>query len=71
MYPGYSGYSLYAALVSSPFLSSGSNEIDMGDGDDTSVVRESSSFHIIEVDGLGSTDGQGWSWLEIGFIYWR
>ena len=31
-------------------------------------MKESSGFHIIEVDGLGSADGQQWSWLEIGFI---
>ena len=55
-------------VMSSYFWSSGTNEIDMGAGDDTSIVKESSGFHIIEVDGLGSTDGQGWSWLEIGFI---
>ena len=40
-------------VMSSYFWSSGTNEIDMGDGDDTSIVKESSGFHIIEVDGLG------------------
>ena len=45
--------------------SSGSNEIDMGNGDDTSIVKESNGFHIIEVD---ASNNQGWSWLEIGFI---
>ena len=44
-----------------------SNEVDMGDGDDISIVKELSGFHISEVDGMGSMDGQGWSWLEIGF----
>ena len=47
------------------FSSSGSNEIDLGDGDDTSIVKESKGFHIIEVD---ASNNQGWSWLEIGFI---
>ena len=46
------------------FSSSGSNEIDLGDGDDTSIVKESKGFHIIEVD---ASNNQGWSWLEIGF----
>ena len=55
-------------VMSSFFWSSGDNEIDMGAGNDTSIVKESSGFHIIEVDGLGSADGQQWSWLEIGFI---
>ena len=48
------------------FSSNGSNQIDMGPGDDTSMVKESNGFHILEVD--ASNDGQGWSWLEIGFI---
>ena len=48
------------------FSSNGTNEIDMGPGDDTSIVKESNGFHILEVD--ASNDGQGWSWLEIGFI---
>ena len=47
------------------FSSSGSNEIDMGSGDDTSIVKESNGIHLIEVD---ASDTQGWSWLEIGFI---
>ena len=47
--------------------SNGSNEVDMGDGDDISIVKELSGFHIIEVDVMGLMDGQGWSWLEIGF----
>ena len=37
----------------------------MGDDDDTSIVKESNGFHIIEVD---ASNNQGWSWLEIGFI---
>ena len=44
------------------FGSNGSNEVDMGDGDDTSIVKEWSGFPIIEVDGIGSTEGQSWSW---------
>ena len=48
------------------FSSNGSNQIDMGPGDNTSMVKESNGFHILEVD--ASNDGQGWSWLEIGFI---
>ena len=35
------------------------NEIDMGAGDDMSIVKESSGLHILEVDGLGPGDGQG------------
>ena len=42
--------------------SSGSNEIDMGDDDDTSIVKESNGFHIIEVD---ASNNQGWSWLAL------
>ena len=55
-------------VMSSYFWPSGTNEIDMGARNDTSIAKESSGFHILEVDGLGSTDGQGWSWLDIGFI---
>ena len=47
------------------FSSSGSNEIDLADGDDTSIVKESNGIHLIEVD---ASNSQGWSWLEIGFI---
>ena len=36
------------------FSSNGSNQIDMGPGDDTSMVKESSGFHIIEVDASNS-----------------
>ena len=55
-------------VMTSCFWLSGANEIDLGEADDTSIVKESSGFHIIEVDGLGSDDGQVWSWVEIGFI---
>ena len=47
------------------FSSSGSNEIDLADGDDTSIVKESNGIHLIEVD---ASNTKGWSWLEIGFI---
>ena len=50
------------------FGSNGSNEVDMGDGDDNSIVKEWSGFPIIEVDGIGSTEGQSWSWLKIAVI---
>ena len=46
--------------------SNGSNQIDMGSGDDTSMVKGSSGFHVIEVD--ASSNGKGWSWAEIGFL---
>ena len=53
-------------MVMSIYFSS--NEIDMGAGDDMSIVKESSGLHILEVDGFGPGDGQGWFWLELGFI---
>ena len=31
----------------------------MGEGDNVSVVKESSDLHILEVDNTGSGDGQG------------
>ena len=46
------------------FSSSGSNEIDLGDGDDTSIAKESNGINLIEVD---ASNSQGWSWFEIGF----
>ena len=47
------------------FSSGGTNEFDLGDGDDTAIVKESNGFHILEVD---ASNSQGWSWLEIGFV---
>ena len=51
--------------MSTHFSTNGSNEVDMGAGDDLSVVKESSGFHILEVDNTGSGDGQGWTWVEV------
>ena len=39
--------------------------VEMGEGDNMSVVKESSGFHVLEVDNTGSGDGQGWSWVEV------
>ena len=44
------------------FSSNESNEIDLGDGDDMSILKESSGFHIIEVD---ASNNQSWSWLAL------
>ena len=46
-------------FMSSYFSANGSNEVDMGEGDNVSVVKESSGLHIFEVDNTGSGDGQG------------
>ena len=46
-------------FMSSYFSASSSNEVDMGEGDNVSVVKESSGLHIFEVDNTGSGDGQG------------
>ena len=37
---------------------------------ESAVIEESSGIHLIEVNGadLGSIDGKGWSYMEIGFI---
>ena len=52
-------------FMSTYFSANGSNEVDMGAGDDLSVVKESSGFHILEVRNTGSGDGQGWTWVEV------
>ena len=47
------------------FTSGGTNEFDLGEGDDTAIVKESNGIHLIEVD---ASNSEGWSWLEIGFV---
>ena len=47
------------------FSSGGSNEINLGEGNDVANVKESTGIHLIEVD---ASNNDGWSWLEIGFI---
>ena len=48
------------------FTASSSNVFSMGSGDNTSVVKESSGLHILEVDNSGSTgESQGWAWNEV------
>ena len=37
----------------------------MGAGDNLSVVKESSGFHILAVDNTGSGDGQRWTWVKV------
>ena len=46
------------------------NVVSMGSGDDTSVVKESSGLHILEVDNSGSTgESQGWAWIEVVCLF--
>ena len=43
----------------------GGTVVEMGEGDKMSVVKESSGFHVLQVDNTGSGDGQRWSWVEV------
>ena len=52
-------------FMSTYVSANGGNEVDMGEGDNVSVVKESSGLHIFEVDNTGSVDGQGWTWVEV------
>ena len=52
-------------FMSTYFSANGSNEVDMGAGDDLSVEKESSGFHILAVDNTGSGDGQRWTWVKV------
>ena len=47
------------------FTSGGSNEVNLGEGDDVSNINTSNGIHLLEVDNFNSN---GWSWLEIGFV---
>ena len=44
--------------------------VEMTGENESAVIEESSGIHLIEVNGadLGSIDGKGWSYMEIGFI---
>ena len=52
-------------FMSRYFSASSSNEVDMGEGDDVSVVMKSSGLHLIEIDNTGSCNGQEWTWVEV------
>ena len=46
------------------FTAGDDNEVNMGPGDDLSIVKKSSGLHLIEVDNSGSTGvSPGWVWL--------
>ena len=48
------------------FTAGDENELNMGPGDDLSIVKKSSELHLIEVDNSGSTGvSPGWVWLEL------
>ena len=47
------------------FSSGGSNEFNLGEGNDVANVKESTGIHLIEVD---ASNNDGWSWSEIGFM---
>ena len=53
-------------IMSVYFTAGDDNEVNLGPGNDLSVIKKSSGLHFIEVDNSGSTGvGQGWAWLEI------
>ena len=47
------------------FTSGGTNEVNLGEGNDMSNIKESTGICLIEVD---ASNIDGWSLLEIGFI---
>ena len=54
------------AILSVYFTAGDDNEVNLGPGNDLSVIKKSSGLHLIEVDNSGSTSvRQGWAWLEI------
>ena len=54
------------AILSVYFTAGDDNEVNLGPGNDLSVIKKSSGLHLIEVDNSGSTGvRQGWAWLEI------
>ena len=53
-------------VMATYFSTNNSNKVNMGSGDDMSLIKESSGLHLIEVDNTGSTGGsQGWAWIEV------
>ena len=53
-------------IMSVYFTAGDDNEVNLGPGNDLSVIKKSSGLHLIEVDNSGSTGvGQGWAWLEL------
>ena len=44
--------------------------VEMTGENESALVEESSGIHLFEVNGadLGSIDGKGWSWMEIGCV---
>ena len=47
------------------FTATGDDEFNFDQGSNTANVQKSSGIHLIEVN---STDNEGWSWIEIGFV---
>ena len=45
--------------------SGGTNEVNLGEGNDVSNINTSNGIHLLEVD---ASNNEGWSWLEIGFV---
>ena len=53
-------------IMSIYFTAGDDNEVNMGPGDELSIVKKSSGLHLIEVDYSGSTGViQGWVLLEL------
>ena len=47
------------------FTSGGTNEVNLGEGNDVSNINTSNGIHLLEVD---ASNNYGWSGLEIGFV---
>ena len=47
------------------FSSGGSNEVNLGEGDDVANIKESNGIPLLEVD---ASNNDRWSGLEIGFV---
>ena len=53
-------------IMSVYFTAGDDNEVNLGPGNDLSVIKKSSGLNLIEVDNSGSTGvDQVWAWLEI------
>ena len=59
------GLAVYISVMGSSGAS-----VQMTGENDTAEIRESSGFHVIEVNGsdIGSGNAKEWSYMEIGFI---
>ena len=58
---------LIGILIMSVYFTAGDdNEVNLGPGNDLSVIKKSSGLHLIEVDNSGSTSvGPGWARLKL------